>query len=66
MPRQRESGRVRGRMPKSQPHTLGHSPDPDDAFMFYAREENKIATGGWRFEPILQDIKTLNERDTHG
>ena len=42
--------------------TLGHSPDPDDAFMFYAMAENKIDTRGWQFEHILQDIQTLNER----
>lgn len=42
--------------------TLGHSPDPDDAFMFYALAENKIDTRGWEFEHILQDIQTLNER----
>lgn len=42
--------------------TLGHSPDPDDAFMFYAMAEDKIDTRGWQFEHILQDIQTLNER----
>lgn len=42
--------------------TLGHSPDPDDAFMFYAMAEDKIDTRGWKFEHILQDIQTLNER----
>lgn len=42
--------------------TLGHSPDPDDAFMFYAMAEDKINTHGWTFEHILQDIQTLNER----
>src|SRR6187431_1706660 len=46
--------------------TLGHSPDPDDAFMFYALAKNLIATGGLRFEHILQDIQTLNERATRG
>jgi 1,4-dihydroxy-6-naphthoate synthase len=46
--------------------TLGHSPDPDDAFMFYALAEGKIPTGRWRFEHILQDIQTLNERATRG
>ncbi len=46
--------------------TLGHSPDPDDAFMFYALAEHKIATGSWTFEHILQDIQTLNERATRG
>src|ERR1700742_1899424 len=44
--------------------TLGHSPDPDDAFMFFALAEGKIDTGGWQFEHILQDIQTLNERAT--
>jgi 1,4-dihydroxy-6-naphthoate synthase len=42
--------------------TLGHSPDPDDAFMFYALARGKIDTKGWTFEHVLQDIQTLNER----
>jgi len=42
--------------------TLGHSPDPDDAFMFYALAAGKIETPGLEFEHILQDIQTLNER----
>ncbi len=42
--------------------TLGHSPDPDDAFMFYAMAENKIDLRGYRFEHQLEDIQTLNER----
>src|SRR5881296_167677 len=46
--------------------TLGHSPDPDDAFMFYALAKELIPTHGWRFEHILQDIQTLNERATRG
>ena len=46
--------------------TLGHSPDPDDAFMFYALAENKIDTHGYRFEHILQDIETLNQRAMRG
>jgi 1,4-dihydroxy-6-naphthoate synthase len=46
--------------------TLGHSPDPDDAFMFYALAENKIDTRGYRFEHILQDIETLNQRAMRG
>jgi 1,4-dihydroxy-6-naphthoate synthase len=51
---------------KSTPLTLGHSPDPDDAFMFYAMAENKIDLKGYHFEHILQDIQTLNERATRG
>ena len=46
--------------------TLGHSPDPDDAFMFYALAKDLIPSGGFRFEHILQDIQTLNERATRG
>jgi 1,4-dihydroxy-6-naphthoate synthase len=42
--------------------TVGHSPDPDDAFMFYALAREKIDTCGLRFEHVLQDIQTLNER----
>lgn len=52
--------------PASRPLTLGHSPDPDDAFMFYALAKDLIPTGGLRFEHILQDIQTLNERATRG
>ena len=46
--------------------TLGHSPDPDDAFMFYALAKDLIPTHGFAFEHILQDIQTLNERATRG
>ncbi len=45
---------------------LGHSPDPDDAFMFYALAQHKIDTHGHRFEHILQDIETLNQRALRG
>src|ERR1035437_7327889 len=46
--------------------TLGHSPDPDDAFMFYALAKNLIPTHGFHFTHILQDIQTLNERAMRG
>lgn len=46
--------------------TLGHSPDPDDAFMFYALAAGKIDTHGYKFEHILQDIETLNQRAERG
>src|SRR6266487_2855743 len=46
--------------------TLGHSPDPDDEFMFYAMAENKIDLRGYRFEHRLEDIQTLNERASRG
>ena len=41
---------------------LGHSPDPDDAFMFYGLATGALDGGGYHFEHILQDIQTLNER----
>src|SRR5580698_3481912 len=46
--------------------TLGHSPDPDDAFMFYGLAKELIPAQGYQFEHILQDIQTLNERATRG
>ena len=46
--------------------TLGHSPDPDDAFMFYAMATNKIDLRGYHFEHRLEDIQTLNERAMRG
>src|SRR5438874_3606372 len=46
--------------------TLGHSPDPDDAFMFYGLAKGLIPTDEFRFEHVLQDIQTLNERATRG
>src|SRR5436190_4357571 len=48
------------------PLTLGHSPDPDDAFMFYALAKDLIPTDGYQFQHILQDIQTLNERAVRG
>jgi 1,4-dihydroxy-6-naphthoate synthase len=46
--------------------TLGHSPDPDDAFMFYGLAKGLVPTHGFEFEHILQDIQTLNEHATRG
>src|SRR5512133_2226422 len=48
------------------PLTLGHSPDPDDAFMFYGLAGGFVPTAGLKFDHILQDIQTLNERATRG
>ena len=51
------------------PQTLinvGHSPDPDDAFMFHALANDKIPTGNYRFTHTLQDIETLNHRALRG
>jgi len=46
--------------------TLGHSPDPDDAFMFYALAKDLIPSRGFKFQHVLQDIQTLNERARRG
>lgn len=40
---------------------LAHSPDSDDAFMFYALATHKVATPGYKYTHILSDIQTLNE-----
>jgi 1,4-dihydroxy-6-naphthoate synthase len=45
---------------------VGHSPDPDDAFMFHALANDKIPTGNLRFVHELQDIETLNRRAMQG
>ena len=41
---------------------VAHSPDSDDAFMFYALAEGKIDTGDLRYEHELSDIESLNQR----
>ena len=45
---------------------LAHSPDPDDAFMFYGLSSGGVDTGPYEFEHILEDIQTLNERALRG
>jgi 1,4-dihydroxy-6-naphthoate synthase len=45
---------------------VGHSPDPDDAFMFHALANDKIPTGNLKFVHELQDIETLNRRALRG
>lgn len=45
---------------------VGHSPDPDDAFMFHALANDKIPTGNYQFVHELQDIETLNRRAMNG
>jgi 1,4-dihydroxy-6-naphthoate synthase len=42
--------------------TIGHSPDPDDAFMFYAMTHGKIPTGDFQFDDLLEGIESLNQR----
>jgi 1,4-dihydroxy-6-naphthoate synthase len=46
--------------------TVAHSPDSDDAFMFYALAEGKLDTGDIEFVHELQDIETLNRRALAG
>ena len=45
---------------------VGHSPDSDDAFMFYALTHDKLDSGGLRFVHQLEDIETLNKRALNG
>ena len=45
---------------------VGHSPDPDDAFMFHALANGKFDTGDLRFVHQLEDIETLNRRAMNG
>ena len=40
---------------------LAHSPDSDDAFMFYALATHKLSTPGYKYTHILSDIQSLNE-----
>src|SRR3954462_2888122 len=46
--------------------TVAHSPDSDDAFMFYGLATNKLETDGLKFEHTLKDIQTLNEDAKRG
>jgi 1,4-dihydroxy-6-naphthoate synthase len=46
--------------------TVAHSPDSDDAFMFYGLATNKLDTGTITFKHVLKDIQTLNEEATRG
>lgn len=46
--------------------TVAHSPDSDDAFMFYGLATNKLETPGLKFEHTLKDIQTLNEDAKNG
>ncbi len=46
--------------------TVAHSPDSDDAFMFYGLATNKLNTGGLTFTHVLKDIQTLNEEAMRG
>jgi 1,4-dihydroxy-6-naphthoate synthase len=60
------SPETRSPKPETRLIRVGHSPDPDDAFMFYALAHNKLDTGGLEFKHELQDIETLNRRALRG
>ena len=45
---------------------IGHSPDPDDAFMFYALAHEKIDMRGFEVEHVIEDIESLNQRARKG
>ncbi|MFA5159361.1 MAG: MqnA/MqnD/SBP family protein [Candidatus Omnitrophota bacterium] len=45
---------------------MGHSPDPDDAFMFYALAHEKIDMQGFKIEHVIEDIESLNQRALKG
>ena len=45
---------------------IGHSPDPDDAFMFYALTHGKLDTDGLTFKHVIADIETLNHKAVEG
>src|SRR6266850_4122622 len=46
--------------------SVAHSPDSDDAFMFYGLATNKLDTGNLNFKHLLKDIQTLNEEAMQG
>jgi 1,4-dihydroxy-6-naphthoate synthase len=52
--------------PETRTISVAHSPDSDDAFMFYGLATNKLDTGNLKFEHTLQDIQTLNEKAKQG
>ncbi len=55
-------------MSQTRPHTVrvGHSPDPDDAFMFYGIAADRVDTEGFVIEQVLEDIESLNRRALAG
>jgi len=55
-----------GAKPQMKTITVAHSPDSDDAFMFYGLATNKLETNGIKFEHTLKDIQTLNEDAKNG
>ena len=54
------------RVPSTREISIAHSPDSDDAFMFYALATNKVRVPGLRFTHKLCDIETLNQKAREG
>lgn len=52
--------------PETRIISVAHSPDSDDAFMFYGLATNKLETGNLKFEHTLKDIQSLNEDARNG
>jgi len=49
-------------MSELKPFRIGHSPDPDDAFMFYAMAKGVCSIPGYKIEHVMEDIQSLNKR----
>ncbi len=60
------AGQAKSTQPAAQELKLAHSPDSDDAFMFYALATKKIASGNLNFVHVLEDIETLNHKALQG
>src|SRR5205809_4657804 len=55
-----------GKRPEARIISVAHSPDSDDAFMFYGLATNKLETNGLKFEHTLRDIQSLNDDAKNG
>ena len=53
-------------VPTTREITIAHSPDSDDAFMFYGLATSKVQVPGLRFTHTLSDIQSLNQKATEG
>jgi 1,4-dihydroxy-6-naphthoate synthase len=61
-----QTSKGNGTPPRTVKLSLAHSPDSDDAFMFYALATKKIKTGNLRFTHTLEDIESLNQKARDG
>jgi 1,4-dihydroxy-6-naphthoate synthase len=65
-PRAPGEAAMTGRTPTDRALRIGHSPDADDAFMFYALARGLVPTPGYRIEQVLMDIESLNRLALEG